>query len=108
MIRVEVELENGAGPRMLTIRARSIYRALELLTDRYPSSRFRVVFPISPEIFFVSDVESAPGLDELVEPEGGAGGARSLSPDLLLEPHQRPENRKSPGLAGTDAGREAR
>lgn len=53
MIKVTVEVRDRATSRRVSITAPSIERALELAGDRLPGRSVRVVFPISPEEFFV-------------------------------------------------------
>ena len=53
MIRVTVEVGEGAVSRRMTITASSIGRALELAGGRKPGKKVSVVFPIDPESFFV-------------------------------------------------------
>lgn len=67
MIRVEIEVRGEVGTRRFDIRACSISRAVELLSDRYPAAELRVVFPIRPETFFAADREPASELGELLE-----------------------------------------
>ena len=52
MVRVTVEVRNGASRFEVTVRAQSISRALGLVAARYPEGDARVVFPIDPEGFF--------------------------------------------------------
>jgi hypothetical protein len=59
MIRVSVEIREGA----LTYRARgtapSIERALEIVGEGKPSRRLRLLFPIDPNVFFVTAATSS-------------------------------------------------
>ena len=52
MVRVSVEVRDGASRLEVAVRARSISRALGLVAARYPKGDARVVFPIDPEGFF--------------------------------------------------------
>lgn len=54
MIRVCIEVHQGAVPIKLAVRAESITRAVSLIEERHPARNVRVVFPIDPEEFFVS------------------------------------------------------
>jgi hypothetical protein len=57
MIRVTVEVREGAVSRRVQITAPSIGRALELVGRGKPGKReLRVLFPIDPESFFAGAV----------------------------------------------------
>ncbi len=58
MIRVTVEVGEGALSRRESITAASIERALELAVEGEPGEA-RVLFPIEPEAFFVGDPKPA-------------------------------------------------
>ena len=53
MIRVTVEIREGALTHQTRITAPSIKRALEMAGGDKPGRRARFVFPIEPEAFFV-------------------------------------------------------
>jgi hypothetical protein len=53
MIRVCMEVHEGAASRKVEIQAGSISRAVSITKGRYPDSDVRVVFPIDPAEFFV-------------------------------------------------------
>ena len=55
MICVTVEIGEGALTRWMWITAPSIERALKIARAGKPSRRARLVFPIDPEAFFVSE-----------------------------------------------------
>ncbi len=55
MIRVTVEVVGDAAHSMVTVRAESIRRAVEIAKEHNPSCDARVTFPIDPEAFFVSN-----------------------------------------------------
>ncbi len=55
MIRVSVELRNGASQFRVAVQAESIERALEIVKRYNPGKDCRVAFPIDPETFFVGD-----------------------------------------------------
>lgn len=57
MIRVTVEVREGATSRRLAITAPSIVRALELAQVGEPGRTARVLFPIDPDEFFVELTE---------------------------------------------------
>jgi hypothetical protein len=66
MIRVTVEVREGAVSRRVRVTAPSIERALELAGSGQPGKRkVRVLFPIDPEAFFAGDAEAwSSGLTE--------------------------------------------
>jgi hypothetical protein len=56
MIRVTVEIREGALTYLTRVSAPSIERALKSLEGREPGRRVRLVFPIEPEAYFVTEV----------------------------------------------------
>ena len=54
MIKVSVEVREGAAPFTMEVRAESITRAVSTIERRHPGRAVRVVFPIDPEEFFVA------------------------------------------------------
>jgi hypothetical protein len=69
MIEVSIEAGAGATGVSLTVRARSIQRALSLATELYPGSDVRVKYPIDPERFFVEDRGSVAGIVGFEQPK---------------------------------------
>jgi hypothetical protein len=55
VICVTVEISEGALTRWVPITAPSIERALKIARAGKPGRRARLVFPIDPEAFFVSE-----------------------------------------------------
>jgi len=55
MIRVTVEVVSDAAHFMVTVRAESIRRAVEIAKEHNPSCDARVAFPIDPKAYFVSN-----------------------------------------------------
>jgi hypothetical protein len=55
MIRVAVEVREGASLLRETVSADSVRQAVSVMRERYPGRDVRVVFPISPEDFFLED-----------------------------------------------------
>jgi hypothetical protein len=53
MIRVFVEVCQGAVPLRVEVRAESISQAVGSIEERHPGRKVQVVFPIDPEEFFV-------------------------------------------------------
>ena len=65
MIRVLLEISEGAAPFRLAVEAEGITEAVGLIEGRHPGGDVRVVFPIDPEEFFVEDGKGAEaGRDE--------------------------------------------
>jgi hypothetical protein len=54
MIRVTVEIRDGALTHRTRVSAPSIERALKIAGRGKPGRRVRLVFPIDPEAFFVT------------------------------------------------------
>jgi hypothetical protein len=59
MIRVAVEVREGATLLRETVSADSVRQAVSVMRERYPGRDVRVVFPISPEYFFLEDPKKA-------------------------------------------------
>ena len=53
MIRVSMELREGATLSRTTVQAESIREAVSITRRRYPGRDVRVKFPIDPEDFFI-------------------------------------------------------
>ena len=53
MIRVSMEVREGAAPSRTTVQAESIREAVSITRRRYPGRDVRVIFPIDPEDFFM-------------------------------------------------------
>ena len=64
MVRITVEVGQGAVRYRVAVQAESIRRALEIVERVNPGSEFRVTFPIDPETFFVGDSAAMTGLIE--------------------------------------------
>jgi hypothetical protein len=56
MVRISVEVSNGAARFRVSVRAQSIERALELVQGQNPGKDCKVRFPIDGESFFVEEV----------------------------------------------------
>ena len=56
MISVAVEIREGALPHRTRVTAPSIERALLSARGGEPGRKVRLIFPIEPEVFFVSEV----------------------------------------------------
>jgi hypothetical protein len=55
MIKVSMEVREGATLSRATVQAESIREAVSITRRRYPGRDVRVVFPIDPEDFFFDD-----------------------------------------------------
>ena len=53
MIRVSMEVREGAALSRTAVQAESIREAVSITRGRYPGRDVRVVFPIDPETFFI-------------------------------------------------------
>ena len=53
MIRVSMELREGATLSRTTVQAESIREAVSITRGRYPGRDVRVIFPIDAEDFFI-------------------------------------------------------
>jgi hypothetical protein len=62
MVKVSVEVCNGAAYFDVGVQAESIQRAVSFVRDRYPKGKVRVKFPIEPENFFVEDLSARRGI----------------------------------------------
>jgi hypothetical protein len=68
MVKVSVEVRNGATHFRVGVRAKSIRRALGVVRASYPNDEVRVMFPIEPDGFFVNGSARAE-MVELEDPE---------------------------------------
>ena len=59
MVRVTVEVREGALTYRVGVTAPSIERAVEIAGEGKPGRRVRLVFPIDPEVFFVPAASGA-------------------------------------------------
>ena len=62
MVKVSIEVRNGAACFDVAVQAESIHRALNLVGKRYPDGNVRVKFPIAAEGFFVKDPTDRAGI----------------------------------------------
>jgi hypothetical protein len=53
MIRVSMEVREGAALSRATVQAESIREAVSITRGRYPGREVRVIFPIDAEDFFI-------------------------------------------------------
>ena len=61
MVRITVEVGEGATRYKVAVQAESIRRALEIVEGLNPGRNSRLSFPIDPEAFFVRDPAAAAG-----------------------------------------------
>jgi hypothetical protein len=59
MVRVTVEVREGALTYRVRVTAPSIERALEIVGEGKPGRRVRLLFPIDREVFFVPAASGA-------------------------------------------------
>jgi len=62
MVKVSIEVRNGAAHFNVAVRAQSIERAVGVVRGRYPGCAVRVKFPIDPEVFFVKEPAPRSGI----------------------------------------------
>ena len=53
MIKVSMEVRDGAALSRTTVQAESIREAVSITRGRYPGREVRVIFPIDAENFFI-------------------------------------------------------
>ena len=69
MVRISVEVSSGAARFMVSVQARSIERAMEIVRRQNPGKDCKVRFPIDLERFLVKDPAARAGLIEGDQPE---------------------------------------
>ena len=57
MIKVSLEVHEGAAPYRIVAQAENISQAVSIVKRRYPDHEVRVVFPIDSEEFFIEGPE---------------------------------------------------
>jgi hypothetical protein len=62
VVKVSIEVRNGAARFDVAVQAESIDRAVSLVGKRYPDGNVRVKFPIDAEGFFVNDSADRAGI----------------------------------------------
>ena len=68
MVKVSIEVRNGATRFRVGVQATSIQGAISLVEALYFAGDLRVIFPIAPEVFFVGDAFATEGLIERGKP----------------------------------------
>ena len=69
IVKVSIEVRNGATHFNVAVRAQSIKRAVSIVRGRYPRCDVRVKFPIDPEGFFVAEPAPRVGIVGVERPE---------------------------------------
>jgi len=70
VVKVSIEVSNGATRFEVAVREASIGRAVDLVVRRHPKRDVRVKFPIEPEGFFVEGSAAGAGIVETAQPAG--------------------------------------
>jgi hypothetical protein len=70
MVRVSIEVHDGAARFGVAVQAENIQRALNLAAARYPHGRVRIRFPIDPEGFFVEESTARAGVVSFEQRDG--------------------------------------
>jgi hypothetical protein len=79
MIRVFVEVREGADPLRVEVRAESISQSVGSIEERHPGRKVQVVFPIDPEEFFVGGAqETGAGREQNARPRSRKGSVGPL------------------------------
>jgi hypothetical protein len=65
MVKVSIEVCNGAVHFNVSVKAQSIERAVSVVRGSYPHCDVRVKFPIVPEGFFVKEPAPRSGIVEV-------------------------------------------
>ncbi len=68
MIKVSLEVREGAVLSRVAVQAESICRAVSIVKGRSPGREVRIVFPIDSEEFFVGGPKTGAGPDESRQP----------------------------------------
>jgi hypothetical protein len=69
MIQVVIEVRNGAARFRVSVRAKSIRRAMSQVRDSYRGAEASLVLPVEPESFFLEDDFDAAEQETLRVPE---------------------------------------
>ena len=69
MVKVSIEVRNGAAHFNVAVKAQSIERAVSVVRGSYPGCAFRVKFPIDPEGFFMNEPAPRTGIVEVDQPD---------------------------------------
>jgi hypothetical protein len=69
MVKVSIEVRNGAAHFNVAVKAQSIERAVSVVRGSYPGCAVRVKFPIDPEGFFMNEPAPRTGIVEVNQPD---------------------------------------
>ena len=69
LIQVVIEVRSGAATFRVSVRARSIRRAIGLVRSSYPGAEAGLVLPVEPESFFLEDDSDAAEQETFRTPE---------------------------------------
>ncbi len=69
MVKVSIEVHNGAAHFNVSVTAQSIERAVSVVRRSYPGYTVRVKFPIDPEGFFVKEPTPRAGIAGVDQPD---------------------------------------
>jgi hypothetical protein len=69
MVKVSIEVRNGAVHFNVAVKAQSIERAVSVVRGSYPGCVVRVKFPIDAEGFFVNEPAPRTGIVEVDQPD---------------------------------------
>ena len=64
MVRISVDVSSGAARFRVSVQARSIEEAMEIVRRQNPGKDCKVKFPINPERFLIKDPAARAGLIE--------------------------------------------
>ena len=76
MIKVSMELREGATLSRATVEAESIREAVSITRGRYPGREVRVIFPIDAEDFFIEGSAEGNGWARLYGERSSIGKGR--------------------------------
>ena len=69
MVKVSIEVRNGAAHFNVAVKAQSIKRAVSVVRGSYPGCAVRVKFPIEPQGFFMNEPAPRTGIVEVDQPD---------------------------------------
>jgi hypothetical protein len=69
MVKVSIEVRNGATHFQVAVSAQSIERAASVVRGSYPGCDVRVKFPIDPQGFFMTESAPRSGIVGVERPE---------------------------------------
>ena len=69
MVKVSIEVRNGAALFKVAVRAQSIERAASVVRGSYPGCDIRVKFPMGPKGFVVNELAPRTSIVEVDQPD---------------------------------------